>query len=443
VDLINFGLITNGRSYGRYPDGQNTWGKAFYSKDHKNNNLLGAATLFNQIDSNNTAKPAQKITEKKTEINPLIDSLTINEVYYIQTNDILNKDLWLEIENISSKELNIDSLSISTDAAFGKQFVFTKNLEARSQKIIQPNEIILIYLSQKQDEYKQSYSISLSQKSNLVAIYYGQDLIDSVAVPVLDRDESFARLPDGYGDFRQVKYETPNHPNNQVIPGKYSKPKVSFLHNLGFAVSNYQIKNSNFKNMPRGGACMGFSLEHSLLYFNLRHSLMYKRQGFRVQYDSTLTTSFGKIETKTQGYQRMEYFGWSTEMGLPLTPKFELFYGIDFDIRLNNTSDLVTTQIVTLTTGEELSNTATQTDDYAINPDNIDLNLSLAVEYRINKNMRLNASVRRDFGGLSILSNAYGIRGQRIFTNVFQLKFIVPLYQNDRLTHASYLLDTR
>ena len=150
-----------------------------------------------------------------------------------------------------------------------------------------------------------------------------------------------------------------------------------------------------------------------------------------------LVTPFGRIERITTGYQRLEYLGWSTEIGLPISQKFELYYGMDLDLRIGKSENVEVDVHTVANTGEE-SHTRGFTNDNFVESDVIDLNISAAIEYKIINNLKLNFSVRRDFGGVNGRSGDGS--GQLVKTTVFQFKFIVPFYLSDHLAHRAFLI---
>jgi hypothetical protein len=446
-DFVKIMWIQNGKSFGRYPDGGENWGMSITTKNKKNSSHRSGSVKMSYDEDKNTSDgvPLDSNQVVKVKNDGLVGKIKINEVFYLISNDILKRDLWIEIINVSNSDIKLDGLMFSTDTLYGKQSFFHSDAD-----FIKPNEVILIYLTNNFQGANSKYNLSLVKKTNVIKLFKGGVLLDSVQVPILDRDESYARIPDGSGEFLNVKYETPGQKNDQLMPGVYTKPAFVFLHCVGASLSKYTIDDNRFDSRSRFGSNMGFSFQHKIGYFDFRHSLMYKRQGFRLSYDSTLYTSTGRLEIITKGYQRMEYFGYSGEIGVPINKKIDLYYGIDFDIRLNNVSEIITSYRSILNSGEVVAETEEITNDYAIKLDNIDLNLSIALEYKFSKYAYLNVSLRRDFGGLNInniintdastqLVNNQ-VRGQWIKTNVLQVKLVVPFYSSEKLVPKSYVM---
>jgi hypothetical protein len=251
-------------------------------------------------------------------------------------------------------------------------------------------------------------------------------------------------MPDAAGNFTQVKYQTMGAANNQIMPGIYSKPYSQWLHTVGFGFSDYNLEDvglySSFETKMRAGVVLSFAYQHSFLqYLDMRHSFTYKRQGFGLRYDTLGVFPGGTLEAVTEGYQRMEYIGFSNEIGMPLNRRFTVFTGFDFDIRLNNVVDVTTKETTTLNNGKVTSEIK-QTDDYSIDPDNIDLNVSLALECNLGTLVRLNLSVRRDFGGVRLNGlNGSGSGNININSTVYQLRAVVPFGASARLSPKAYL----
>ncbi len=433
LDVVLVNNMTNGKSYCRYPINSNIWGISYTSKKLRNKPHLYGSQIYNYIKTTDS-KTSVKIIEST-----LKDKIKINEVYLINTQDILNKDLWIELINISNENLEIQNLSILTDSICDKQSLFPEYIKSKTKLMLEPKKTTLIYFSPKQDGKYSSFSIDLKCKTTNLALYDSILEIDAVSVPELDRDESYARLPNGLGDFLKVRYKTPNVNNNQVMPGVYARPSYLFLHSLGPSISDYNSVYSKIETKPRLGSIFSVSFQHSFSYLDFRHSMNIKKQGFTIDTDTTLYTGVGKLSSTTKGHQTMSYFGLASELGLSLSTRFKIFYGLEFDIRLNEDADLVTTQTASLNTGEVLSTNVTQTNEYALKLENIDLNLSCALEYNLSKKVFLNASFRKDFGGLNIYSSIPVNKSGAVSINVFQLKLVLALYQSTKLKHKQYL----
>lgn len=434
VDRVGVLGTSNNKSICRYPDGSNNWMISSVTKNKRNvRGLIIHQTITIKEDLNE-----KSVVNEESIIPTLKDKIKINEVFYIFSNqDVLHKDYWIELMNVSDEIIDLDSLRMSTDTLYGKQLIFSIN------KTLKPGEYTRVFITHKYEGKSSSnVTLDLAQRSSVIYLFDQTNLIDSVDVPILDRDESLSRFPDGDGLFTPVKFETPGISNNQILPGKYARPARQFIHTIGVNASDYNLKNYKIDLTPSLGVNFGFAYQYAISLFDIRHSLNYKRQGFNANLDTTLTTAFGKIESVTSGKQRMEYLGFSTEIGLPVTEKWSIFYGVDFDIRLNNVTDFLTTTTSTLNSGEVVDQKFEASNDLLIYPDNIDLNLSMAIEHKISNNLALNLSFRRDFGGLNFNKNdSLGIRGRSINTNVVQLKLIIPMFQSEELKRKAYLLN--
>ena len=139
-------------------------------------------------------------------------NIKINEVLTKNTSGVQDefgqREAWVEIANASFSTFNVRGMYITTDRS-----VLNPNMTV-SERITKmsmiPNEEVRTNLTARQhllfycnsNPAKGSLHLSVkinSQKPLWIALYDGNatDIVDSVTVPPLDRDESYARIHDG------------------------------------------------------------------------------------------------------------------------------------------------------------------------------------------------------------------------------------------------------
>ena len=180
-------------------------------------------------------------------------NIKINEVMTKNTASVVdeygNHQTWIELANISFSTYNVRGMYIATDTA-----VLNKNMSAPERiammSIIPSNELrtnlsgrqhLLLYLNSN----PACGSLHLSAKAAVdsplwIGLYDGNgvDLVDSVTVPVLDTNTSYARETDGADKWVVTSADlvTPNIGNNVVVSeSKLAQIKRDDPH--GFAIT--------------------------------------------------------------------------------------------------------------------------------------------------------------------------------------------------------------
>ena len=179
-------------------------------------------------------------------------SIKINEVMSHNEASIQdefgNNNAWIELCNVSHSTLNIRGMYIATDKA-----VLNKNLSAPQRQkmmsvipsndprtVITARQHILFFLNSNSNNGTLHLNAPLKRgEAAWIAIYDGNgvDLIDSVSIPPLKCNESYARISDGNAIWKVCTPETvtPSKENTPYTNDKIRNTKEKDPH--GFAIT--------------------------------------------------------------------------------------------------------------------------------------------------------------------------------------------------------------
>lgn len=396
-------------------------------------NFLQSQVLPNRGFIND--KKSEYSISKESDNSQLLNKIVINEVFYVHEMDgFLKKDFWVEIINVSSVPVDINGISLTTDELYGKAPVISRSDTSRLP-LLSPGKFISINIRNKYN-LKPSYYSQPVFKSPTIFLYKGEQLLDSITVEPLNRDESFGRYPDGAGDFIHLKYETPGSSNDQILPGQFSKPNVTFIHSLGLGATNFKIENFDEFIKPRVGAQIYFGIQKSHRLFDSRIFLGYLRRSYELDLDTNGISSFGITNTNIEGIERATYLSYAHTIGVFLYPKLKLWLGGDIDFRLTSTST-VDGRLTLIRNNGEIIISDFEFDRSAIIPEDIDANLSVEIEYNLHEKIFINVGYHVNVLGINF--NSADRYENRVRNKSLHIQFILPIFESDRLKRKSFL----
>ena len=165
---------------------------------------------------------------KKTD-NGDYSALCINEI--CASNDMSLKDNsgsspdWLEIYNSGSTELSLDGIGLSNGAKNKFKFVFSEGTKIGAGEYI----VVLCKkgVSEEEGEYRAAFNISATAGDTITLNHPELGELDSVTLPELISDVTYARTSDGGAEF-DVLEPTPGSSNNDAAKASMvSKPEFS------------------------------------------------------------------------------------------------------------------------------------------------------------------------------------------------------------------------
>ena len=177
-------------------------------------------------------------------------NIKINEVMTNNVSSIEDefgqREAWIELCNASFSTFNVRGMYITTDKSVlneslsaperQKKMALIPSGELRTQ--LTARQHILFYCNSNPTQG----SLHLTTKINAgqptwVALYDGNgvDLIDSVSVPALAADQSYARVKDGSKDWAVCSQATPDIANKPLVNEKIANTKENDPH--GFAIT--------------------------------------------------------------------------------------------------------------------------------------------------------------------------------------------------------------
>jgi len=183
-------------------------------------------------------------------------SSTINPDYTLVINEVCNNNFstaplngyenadWIELYNASDEAINLENYSISDNVSDINKFVFPSlNLN--------PKETILLYAMGQNPGNTDSpcLNFKLSQGENIYLYDSQHNLIDSVSIPTIQENTSYARVMDGSAEWTHI-IPTPAQTNNNcqlVQTVEISKPRFSL--DSGFYYGLQQLILSADENM--------------------------------------------------------------------------------------------------------------------------------------------------------------------------------------------------
>lgn len=429
IDQIEFKDLRNKKSIFRIESETNQWAYGKPTKKKKNQTPEKDMTpMTYELDS-----ISNKVLSLEARDTNLIGLVKINEVFFISKPDgFINKDFWVELVNVSDQLVDLSTLVLTTDPEAEVDSI--KDVDARvNDFLLRPNHFVGVSIDDNYFLRKTPLTCQVKDSSSTIYLMQNGAVIDSLTVPPLTRVQSFGRYPDGNSRTRVLMRQTVGKSNNQIFPGEFSTPSWMLIHTVGVNVSDYNTMGREKDSRYRPGAVGSIGAQVQLRNLISRHYLSLKRQSFRINSDSVITTNFGRGVRKVRGFQRMSYLSAKTEYGYPIVPKLNLFLGMEFDLLIDQIAERRITNQVEIT-GEAPTIESNSDSEFQILSDPIDLNVHLAIEYQIAPQVFLNLSYHQDF--LSLASQG---SSDRILTRNVRFQFVIPIYKSNRLKEKSYL----
>lgn len=185
-------------------------------------------------------------------------NIKINEVVTRNTQSIQdefgNHDPWVELANTAYSSYNVRGMYITTDKT-----VLDPNLSAperikrmtiipngENRTALSARQHVVFYLNSNPKEGKLHLAVPCDSATTWIALYDGNgvDLIDSVSIPALDTDCSYARVKDGANQWGIMKADvvTPGIENyTQVGASKVDRLKKDDPHGFGITLLSMGI----------------------------------------------------------------------------------------------------------------------------------------------------------------------------------------------------------
>lgn len=448
VDVIDVSGKNRSKSIARKRE--NTWSLVTPTKGRSNKFNANTSFEFNPKEevgkrelswgsNNNLAKQGDNSSSSfPDETAPTKGNIFINEVFFVHEPDgYLNKDFWIELVNTSDEYVEIAHLTFSTDTLYGKTPISFRYNGDDSYEL-PPNSFIKINLTSTDAPGYLLYA-QLPDKSSTIFLHDRDELIDEVTVEPLARHQSYSRLPDGVGGFNVVDVKTPNKTNAQLLPAYNTISKTTFFHTAGISLTDYNTLGEIDITSYRSGFDLGLGWERPKKRILTRYTVAYSRQSSGLFIDSTAKTPFGTIEIKTEGVSRVDYLKFKFDAGVAVTPQINLFLGTGVSVVLKQFTQADQLIVATLDdTGERFEERNRIEDVNAYRVDELDFDVSLALEYKIKDRVSLNLSYSRDYFSLAAAADA-GIPNNKT-VNQFLLRAIVPLYNSHKLKKRAFLL---
>ncbi len=124
------------------------------------------------------------------------------------------RSAWIELYNPSAATVNVGGVFLSDDPS--QPTKYPVRIGSR-KSIVPPYQTFVIFLDGKAKQGVHHVDLTLdSTTTNTIYLYEedGVTLIDQLTVPPMDADVSYARIPDGKGDFRMTTSATPDELND-------------------------------------------------------------------------------------------------------------------------------------------------------------------------------------------------------------------------------------
>lgn len=147
-----------------------------------------------------------------------VPGIVINEFLASNTNDLIddygeNED-WIELYNISDETIDLSNLYLSDD-------VSNPNKWSLPNVGLAPGEFEIIWADSDNGQGSLHTNFKLSKEGEFLGLFDSKENnyapIDTFTFPSQDENKSYARLPNGVGDFTQSNYNTPGTNNDEVL----------------------------------------------------------------------------------------------------------------------------------------------------------------------------------------------------------------------------------
>jgi hypothetical protein len=181
IDYVDFPAMDNGTTYGRIPDGSETWEILEVPTPGEPNSDASAPTIF------------------------------MNEIYSRGTAE--NPD-WIEVYNTSDQSVDISGYLIYDS---GGQAGSKPKKAFPSGSVVPANGFLVIVTD---DEDESGFGLSSSGEEVWLEDASGT-IIDNVTFPALEETQSYGRFPDGSSNWQVLETVTPGEPNSNTSPLNY------------------------------------------------------------------------------------------------------------------------------------------------------------------------------------------------------------------------------
>ncbi len=193
IDSVEFGKQTSDISYGRFPDGSDSWLKMF-----------SQATPGSSNEENNDVV--------------ILDHLFINE--FMADNDASfagpdgSHPDWIELYNGGNESIDLSGMYLTDDPDDPTKWQFP------NETAIKPEEFLLVWADNDPDKGALHTNFGLDANGESISLFAadGETLIDSIEFDKQIRDVSFGRYPDGGPNWEHFTVPTPGWANGEEAP---------------------------------------------------------------------------------------------------------------------------------------------------------------------------------------------------------------------------------
>lgn len=146
------------------------------------------------------------------------NAIRINEVHLNNQSGYIdesgNRSPWIEFYNPSAATINMGGMFLSDDPNEPAKFPIRTGSK---KSIVPPYQTFVVFLDGEAGKGVHHVDMVLDpSQTNTIYLYLedGVTLVDQITIPPMDADISYARVPDGKGDFQLTTHVTPDELND-------------------------------------------------------------------------------------------------------------------------------------------------------------------------------------------------------------------------------------
>ncbi|MBN2530237.1 MAG: lamin tail domain-containing protein [Deltaproteobacteria bacterium] len=185
------------------------------SRDKDGNGDAGESDSDERSTESASMLDSDSVSDTESETFAKVGTLAFNEVMSKNDGVVLDEALeaedWIELICTGDEAINLSDYQIAKDGG-------TPN--ALPDYKLSPGETVILFADREPTQGQRHLNIKISADGEqLTLLNANEEILDTLDVPPLAPNVSYARIPDGDGDFVTCRYATPDTPNgSECIP---------------------------------------------------------------------------------------------------------------------------------------------------------------------------------------------------------------------------------
>ncbi len=176
------------------------------------------------------------------------DKINAQSIYDIRINEVMlfnhtnyidsygERSAWIELMNTGYNSVNVAGCYFTNSPNHPTMYRIPSSDPITK---IPQQQFLAFFASGKNQHGTLHLNFTIDSVNRFIALFApdGKTLLDSLTIPQLDPDKSFARLPNGKGNWKITEFSTPNSSNELLIPNVNRGDRIGKIDPLSIVMS--------------------------------------------------------------------------------------------------------------------------------------------------------------------------------------------------------------